>query len=454
MRVEAAELARWLAFLHGAVHGNMAAANGWMARAEGLLEGVEESAAHGWLTLDRAPWSRDAAERERLARAALAIARRFGDTDLEFSSLALLGDAYVHSGRVAEGMTLLDEAMAAVTGGEVVGIATVGEIYCRLLGACERAADVSRAQQWMSAAADYVAWGAFVPPTCRLHYGGILIATGRWAEAEEELLAAIRTFDAGYRAMRQSPLLRLAELRVLQGRVEEAERLLEGNESHSVARRLRATVALARGDLALAEELARVCLEGDDPSDPACAPLLELLVDVQLARKDPRAAAQTRDRLTDLARNSRDGPLTARAGFATGRVLAAEGDVRASSDLQTALERFSALGLPLAAARAQLELARTLVRRAPDAAVAEASLALRAFERLGAASDADAAGDLLRRLGVPRRAWPKRYGALTKRETEVLSLLGGRVLQRRDRRTPLHQPANRGAPRREHSRQA
>jgi tetratricopeptide (TPR) repeat protein len=128
MRVEAAELARWLAFLHGAVHGNTAAANGWMARAESLLEGVEECAAHGWLTLDRAPWSRDSSERERLARAAFTIARRFGDTDLEFGSLALLGDAYVHSGRVAEGMTLLDEAMAAVTGGEVVGIATVGEI--------------------------------------------------------------------------------------------------------------------------------------------------------------------------------------------------------------------------------------------------------------------------------------------------------------------------------------
>jgi hypothetical protein len=132
-RVEAAEQARWLAFLHGAVHGNLAAANGWMARAESLLEAVEECAAHGWLTLDRAPWSRDALERERLARAALAIARRFGDTDLEFGALALLGDAYVHSGRVAEGMTLLDEAMAAVTGGEVVGIATIGEIYCRLL---------------------------------------------------------------------------------------------------------------------------------------------------------------------------------------------------------------------------------------------------------------------------------------------------------------------------------
>ena len=125
-RVEAAELARWLAFLHGAVHGNGAAANGWMARAESLLEDVEPCAAHGWLTLDRAPFTDDSSERERLAMAALAIARRFGDRDLEFSAKALLGEAYVASGRVPEGMTLLDETMAAVSGGEVAGIGSIG----------------------------------------------------------------------------------------------------------------------------------------------------------------------------------------------------------------------------------------------------------------------------------------------------------------------------------------
>ena len=72
---------------------------------------------HGWLTLDRAPFVDDPSERERLATAALSIARRFGDRDLEFSAMALLGDAYVGTGRVAEGMTLLDETMAAVSGG-------------------------------------------------------------------------------------------------------------------------------------------------------------------------------------------------------------------------------------------------------------------------------------------------------------------------------------------------
>ena len=105
-RAEAAELARWLAFLHGTVHGNMAAASGWMARAERLLEGVDECAAHGWLTLDHAPFTRDASERERLAVAALAIGRRYGDADLEFDALALLGQVYVVSGRPVEGMRL------------------------------------------------------------------------------------------------------------------------------------------------------------------------------------------------------------------------------------------------------------------------------------------------------------------------------------------------------------
>jgi DNA-binding CsgD family transcriptional regulator len=422
-RVEAAELARWLAFLHGSVYGNLAAANGWIARAESLLEGLEQSVAHGWLTLDRAPFTDDSSQRERLAMAALAIARRFGDLDLEFSATALLGEAYVASGRVAEGMLLLDETMAAVAGGEVAGVASIGEIYCRLLSACEHATDVRRAEQWLAAASRSVAWIDYVPPTCRLHYGGILIAIGRWAEAEEELLAAARTFASGYRAERVSPLVRLADLRVRQGRLEEAERLLEENEWHPTARRVLAAIALARGDLALADERARLCLEGREQSDPACAPLLELLVNVQLARGESSAARETLDRLAQLAASSGDARAAAGTEFATGRVQAQEGDERASTHLQAAIERFSALDLPLEAGRARLELARALGSRAPAAAVAEARLALGTFERLGAARDADAAAQMLRGLGAVGRAWPRHHGELTRRETEVLALL-------------------------------
>jgi DNA-binding NarL/FixJ family response regulator len=422
--VAAADRARWLAFLHGAVNSNMAAASGWMARAESLLADAEECAGHGWLALDRAPFTDESSEREQLAAAALTIARRFGDVDLEYDALALLGEAYVAGGREAEGMKLIDEAMTAVSAGEVVGIVAVGDILCRLLSACESAMDLARAEQWMSVARRYEAWSDWVSPVCRSHYGGILLSVGRLKDAEQELLAAVHTFERSYRLMLSSPLVKLADLRARQGRFEEAKRLLEGHEAHPLARRTLATVALARGEEALAEQLVHLCLDGADTLDPGCAPALELLVQIRVARGDLPAATQALERLQQLASTSGDARATAFAELATGRVRAAEGDDGASAHLQGALRSFGALDLQLEAARAQLELARAIGDRAPDAAAAEARAALRVFEGIGAAADADAAGALLRELGGSGRAWPKRYGTLTKRETEVLSLLG------------------------------
>ena len=420
----AAEVARWLAFLYGAVNGNRAAANGWMAWAERLLDGLDESIEHGRLALDRAPWTDDPAEREHHARHALAIARRFGDRDLEFSAQAVLGHAYVVTGRVAEGMSLIDEAMAAISAGEVVDVEAIGSIYCRLLGACERATDVTRAEQWMAAARRFIAWGEFVTPTCRLHYGGILIAVGRWEEAEAELLTAARVFEGGYRGMRAAPLMKLAGLRLRQGRFEEAERLLEGIEARPAARQALAAIAFARGDLALAEDLARLCLEREDASDHTCAPLLELLASIHLAREDIDAAKDAVDRLAALAESCRNERAVAAAQLAAGRLHAATGDRRARAMLQAAVERLAALELPFEAAQAQLELAKALAAEAPAAAIAEARLALAAFEQLGAARDADAAASVLRALGAaPARAGRKGVDVLTKREREILELL-------------------------------
>ena len=84
--------------------------------------------------------------------AALAIARRFGDRDLEFSALALLGRGVrgLRAGRRGDDAARRGDGRGP--GGEVVGIAAIGEIYCRLLSACEHAADVRRAEQWMAAA--------------------------------------------------------------------------------------------------------------------------------------------------------------------------------------------------------------------------------------------------------------------------------------------------------------
>src|SRR5688500_12664992 len=62
----ASDNAIWLAFMHATYHGNFSAALGWKQRAAGVLEGAEESAAHGRLTLLEAPFTRDPVERERL----------------------------------------------------------------------------------------------------------------------------------------------------------------------------------------------------------------------------------------------------------------------------------------------------------------------------------------------------------------------------------------------------
>jgi DNA-binding NarL/FixJ family response regulator len=427
MALEASDHARGLAFLHGAIHGNEAAASGWFARAQSLLDGLEEAPQHGWLIFDRAPLTRDPADRERLAQAALTIARRFGDADLEFGAMALLGESYVYTGRIAEGMALIDAAMAAVSSGEVRGIVAVGDIYCRLLSACERTADVRRAEQWMSVVDRFVERSGYVlvSTTCRMHYGGILAEIGRWSEAEEQLVAALRLSERSYRGMRMYPLVRLAELRVRQGRLEEAQRLLDGTEWHPLARRSLAAIALGRGDVGLAQDLVGLCLEGEDRSDPACAPILDLLVDVQLARSEAEAARHTLEVLHRLAAGSGNDRARAYAAFAAGRVRSAEHDPRAAADLQAALEGFARLDLPFEAARARLHLARAMRTHAPDAAVAEARVALREFERLGAARDADAAAALLRGLGEGGRARPKGHGPLTKRESEVLSLLAG-----------------------------
>jgi DNA-binding CsgD family transcriptional regulator/tetratricopeptide (TPR) repeat protein len=420
LALEASDQARWLAFLHGAVYGNFAAAAGWFERAGSLIEDLDEAPQHGWLALDRSPLADGLDERRRLAETALAVGRRFGVSDLEFGALALLGESDVFAGRVAEGMALIDQAMAAVSAGEVTSVATAGDIYCRLLSACERTGDVRRAEQWMAAAERFVQRSGYslVSTTCRMHYGGILTEIGRWTEAERELLAALRVSERSYRAMRMFPLVRLAELRVRQGRFEEAERLLEGLDWHPIGRRALATIALARGELGLAQDVLTLCLEHESDADPVCAPMLDLLVDVELARGDTEAARATAGRLAALAASSGNERARAFAAFAAGRAFGA------TADLQAAVERFAALDLPYEAARARLSLARAIAGELPHAAVAEARVARQELERIGARRDADAAAALLRELGsAGGRAATRSAAPLTPRETEVLELL-------------------------------
>ncbi len=79
-----------------------------------------------------------------------------------------------------------------------------------------------------------------------MHVGTVWTAAGRWDEAEQELTRSLELYDATYRALRPAACARLAELRVRQGRLGEAERLVASSRDDSFAIRPAARVAWER----------------------------------------------------------------------------------------------------------------------------------------------------------------------------------------------------------------
>jgi len=428
----AGRAARTLAWITGNVLGDWAVRSGWLARARTILEEAgKDRAEHGWVLIISAFSEPDAQVRESLLREAIAIGRRFGDPDIEFLALAYLGGLLVMTDRVEEGMVLSDEALAAACAGDVTELATVDEIFCGLLWACELVNDVPRADQWMRAAAERMQRSNVVAAFCRAHYGGILTAAGRWQEAETELVQAARHFDRGMSARRAAAIIRLANLRVRQGRLEEAAQLLKGLEQHPDVVPTLAALHLARRDTALARDLLERATQGSSEDEvptvgesTMVGPLLALLVDVHLEQGNLDDAERVAGRLGRVAKAQRGPYLRAVAALAKGRICVATGQGDARACLHEALEGFEQAQLPMELARTRLELARALSDRSPEVAVAEAKAALEGFEQLQAARHADAAGALLRSLGAPIRIGPKGIGPLTRREAEVLGLIG------------------------------
>jgi DNA-binding NarL/FixJ family response regulator len=413
---------------------NHAAGGGWLARAERLMADADPNPLQGWLWLLRGYLDPDPGRARELQQRVLELARDTGDPDLELCALGDLGLTLVTQGRADEGLALIDEAMAGTLGGERRRLDTVVTACCDMLIACDLAGDLRRATQWCQVADRFIdRYGCpFLYARCRTLYGGVLVAKGRWAEAERELLAAIRMAEGAGPASHAEALARLADLRLRQGRLEEAEELLPEGAGGRTAARTAARLRLARGEPSVAAGLLERALE-DDGAPAAhgerhlrAAAALEILVAARLALGDVDAAQASAARLAGLAEDAAgEGQMAALAAQAAARVAAAAGHPdEARRLLGRALELFARADLPHETALARLELARALAGANPELAVAEARSALAVFEELGAGGDADAADALLRSLGAPGRTGPKRVGVLTRREQEVLRLVG------------------------------
>jgi DNA-binding CsgD family transcriptional regulator len=426
-RLGVARVARTVAWLHLNVSGDWAVAHGWLARARSvLLEAPDNTSERGWAELFGAMYSSDHRTRERGFRAAIEIGRRAGEVSLEVDALAWLGVELVSTDRIDQGMALLDEALTAICSGEIDDIYVNEGAFCGMLFACERTHDVTRAEQWVRAGDEFArrrhlaAIGAY----CRSYLGGILTMAGRWAEAEAALLESNRFFEHGYADRRAHGLIRLGDLRVRQGRLEEATQLLAGLDHHADAVRPLASLLLAMGETARARDLLEQTAGQVDLEAAVGVPVLALLVDVLLAEGSVSEAAIQADRLKALADEQSQGALRATASLAQARVMLVTGTGDARGLLLEARAGFARAQMPFEEARARMELARAVMTKLPDAALAEAEAALEAFERLEATQHADAAAALVRALGGRARTGPKRRAPLTRRESEVLTLLG------------------------------
>lgn len=429
--LSAALTALTLCLVYGSSLGNLAAARGWMGRLARLVEDCDLSPMRGWLSLCKAVHANETADpttAEVQATEALETARRTGDLDLELCALSELGFTLAQAGRIAAGSALMDEAMAGALSGEGRQLQTVVFAGCRSITACTRALEFGRALQWIRAAEGFTRryGNLHLYTTCRTQYGSVLLYQGRWDEAERELRAALRIGRSAEPFVHGEALAKLAELRVAQGRLEEAEALLRGFEDHGAATVPRAQVHLRRGEPELAAALLHRALATLGQECVAAAPLCELTAEAEIAVGDVRAAVERAGRMAKAGERAGCQVMLACGSRALGRAgLASGDDAGAAGHLGRALEVFTSLEMPLDQARTHLLLARTRRQDAPAAAIAEARTALATFEGLGAAPDADEASAFLRALGVrPVRQGPRRTAdGLTRREEEVLALV-------------------------------
>lgn len=425
--IQAVSIALGLCVHYQANMGNSAASAGWLARARRLVAEEELDDLRGWVLLLEAGEGEDPSEGEQLAREARNLAAGSGDLDLELCSLAQIGSCLVDQGRVEEGVALLDEAMAGSLGGEGGNFDTVVFTSCNMIGSCARCAEFERAVEWIRAADRFTErYGCpFLYVYCRTLYGSVLVATGDWREAEAELKTALRESRGSQPPLHGLATATLAELRLAQGRIDEAERLVTGFEED--APRIFASVQLARGKAVLAAATADRGLAAAGENQLERAALMEVLGDAETVQGEYEAAAERGRELAGLGAALDCQVILARGERLQGRALARSGEpAKAGRHLEAALSTFTRLGMPFEAARTRHALGEALRQLAPEVAEAEASAALDSFEGLGAERDADAAAALLRALGVKAaRSGPRgRLGALTKREREVLSLLG------------------------------
>jgi len=422
--LRAARCAFWIG-MNLVLRGQVGRATGWIGRARRLVErDGRDCVERGYLLLPVVFEHVAAGDHESaiaVGGEAAAIGERFGDPDLFALAAQDQGILLIRQGRVAEGLRLLDEAMVAVTAGELSPIVN-GFVYCGVIMGCQAAFEPRRAQEWTAA---LTRWCEQQPDmvsftgTCLVHRAEIMQLHGAWPDAlHEARRAAERCASAGNDSAAAEARYRQGEVHRLRGDFAAAEEAYRdaGRGGYEPQPGL-ALLRLAEGnDEAAVGAIRRLLGETSEP--PKRARLLPACVEIMLAVGDVPAARRACSELEELGDRWEGGMMGAMVAHARGAVDLAEGDAgSALIALRHAWQAWRELEAPYEAARSRVLVGQACAALGDeDAARSELEGAREAFTALGAAPD------IARVAPLGRRATGDRHG-LTPRELEVLRLV-------------------------------
>ena len=458
-----ADCAVWLAITYKANFANPAAANGWFGRAERLLEDVAPGPLHGWVQVARATGWPTSTPPPTLTGGAAELARAAGDADLELTALAQLG--LIQVGRGGTGGVRPHRRGHGRGAGR--GAVEPRHGGLRVLRHAERL----RAGQRRRAGGAVVPGGRRASSTATAARSSTPSAASSTAACcrpraagttpRRRSRAGLRITDGTCPGLHDRALIRLAGLRVRQGRLEEAGRLLDrvgaGGEAEAEAALSVAALLLARGDAAGARRL----LEQRRPAWTATAThldaALDLLVDAHLSLGDipgpPRPRpGWPRSPVRPAAGSGRGrSPPVAAGRIAVGQRASPRWRSRL---LEAALAGWSRLDLPFEAARTRSSW--------PSGSLAASARARRRPRPAGAGrlrgprrrARGRPGGGLLRSLGVTGRPQRRKAWAAHTPGAGGAGAARRRPVQPRDRRAPAREPQDRVPPRQQHPHQA
>lgn len=400
--------------IHCRLVGESAQSAGWDARAQRVLEGLPECAAHGYpLYLGTAGLTGsdlDAAHAS--ARRLQHLGQRHDDPNLSALGVYFEGRVRIKQARVAEGLALLDEAMVAALSDELDTFWT-GAIYCGLMDACNELRDLRRASEWTEATrrwSDPLPLASLYPGICRVHRAQVLQSRGSWAEAEQEALGACADMVGIDVFAVADAYYEVGEVRRVRGDLDGAEQAY--NQAHDYGRDPQPGMALLRlAQSRAADGAASIAavLAAGGRSRLDRAALLSAQSEIALATGDVDLAEEAAAELAATAHDFDSAGLRADAHRAVGAVHLARGRVmEALSELRSAFNAWNELDVPYEAARTRMLLAQGYQACGDtDAAAREEAAAAACFDR----------------LGVVTGALPDAPGGLTAREIEVLRVL-------------------------------